>query len=44
VLASLVATREAARHTCRLCDAIACGHERGTCPVTQAVDRALASG
>lgn len=29
----------AARSTCRLCDAHACGHYEGTCPVTRAVDR-----
>jgi len=29
----------AARGTCRLCDAHACGHYDGLCPVTRAVDR-----
>jgi DNA-binding MarR family transcriptional regulator len=29
----------AARQTCRLCDAHACGHFEGTCPVTRAADR-----
>jgi DNA-binding MarR family transcriptional regulator len=29
----------AARATCRLCDAHACGHYAGTCPVTRAADR-----
>jgi DNA-binding MarR family transcriptional regulator len=29
----------AARGTCRLCDAHACGHYEGACPVTQAADR-----
>jgi DNA-binding MarR family transcriptional regulator len=29
----------AARKTCRLCDAHACGHYDGGCPVTQAADR-----
>jgi DNA-binding MarR family transcriptional regulator len=29
----------AAMHTCRLCDAHACGHYDGTCPVTLAADR-----
>src|SRR5687768_8432222 len=29
----------AARTTCRLCDAHACGHFAGTCPVTRAADR-----
>ena len=28
-----------ARGTCRLCDAHACGHYDGTCPVTQAAER-----
>jgi DNA-binding MarR family transcriptional regulator len=34
----------AAAETCRLCDAHACGHYEGTCPVSQAADwwRALA--
>jgi DNA-binding MarR family transcriptional regulator len=36
--ATTVDTR-AARGTCRLCDAHACGHYDGTCPVTQAADR-----
>jgi hypothetical protein len=29
----------AANGTCRLCDAHACGHYEGTCPVTRAADR-----
>lgn len=29
----------AAMRTCRLCDAHACGHYEGTCPVTLAADR-----
>ncbi|MEA2497100.1 MAG: MarR family transcriptional regulator, negative regulator of the multidrug operon emrRAB [Thermoleophilaceae bacterium] len=29
----------AAMETCRLCDAHACGHYEGTCPVTRAADR-----
>jgi MarR family transcriptional regulator, negative regulator of the multidrug operon emrRAB len=29
----------AARETCRLCDAHACGHDEGACPVTRAADR-----
>lgn len=33
----------AARGTCRLCDAHACGHYEGTCPVTQAAERRGAS-
>ena len=36
--ATTVDTR-AARGTCRLCDAHACGHYDGSCPVTQAADR-----
>jgi DNA-binding MarR family transcriptional regulator len=31
----------AAKQTCRLCDAHACGHYQGTCPVTRAADRHL---
>jgi DNA-binding MarR family transcriptional regulator len=30
---------QAAKETCRLCDAHACGHYAGTCPVTCAADR-----
>jgi MarR family transcriptional regulator, negative regulator of the multidrug operon emrRAB len=33
----------AARETCRLCDAHACGHYAGKCPVTRAADRARAA-
>jgi DNA-binding PadR family transcriptional regulator len=33
----------AAMETCRLCDAHACGHYEGGCPVTQAADRLRAS-
>jgi DNA-binding MarR family transcriptional regulator len=29
----------AAKETCRLCDAHACGHYEGVCPVTRAADR-----
>ena len=29
----------AAKETCRLCDAHACGHYEGVCPVSQAADR-----
>jgi DNA-binding MarR family transcriptional regulator len=32
----------AARGTCRLCDAHACGHYGGTCPVTRAADQTRA--
>ena len=37
LLAGLASDRASARRLCRLCDADACGHERGTCPVTMAV-------
>jgi DNA-binding MarR family transcriptional regulator len=40
--ATTVDTR-AARGTCRLCDAHACGHYDGDCPVSQAADRRRAS-
>src|SRR5215210_1673861 len=33
----------AARETCRLCDAHACGHYDGACPVTRAADRRRAA-
>jgi DNA-binding MarR family transcriptional regulator len=33
----------AARETCRLCDAHACGHYEGACPVTRAADRRRAA-
>ena len=33
----------AAKGTCRLCDAAACGHYEGACPVTRAADRRRAS-
>jgi MarR family transcriptional repressor of emrRAB len=36
LLAGLTADRASARRICRLCDLEACGHERGTCPVTRA--------
>ena len=29
----------AAKETCRLCDAHACGHYEGVCPVSRAADR-----
>jgi MarR family transcriptional repressor of emrRAB len=29
----------AAKEICRLCDATACGHDEGVCPVSQAADR-----
>jgi MarR family transcriptional regulator, negative regulator of the multidrug operon emrRAB len=43
LLAGLTFGRADARHICRLCDAGACGHEEGRCPVTRAADRAEAS-
>ena len=39
LLAGLTSDRASARRICRLCDIEACGHERGTCPVTEAVAR-----
>jgi MarR family transcriptional regulator, negative regulator of the multidrug operon emrRAB len=41
LLAGLTSDRASARRLCRLCDIDACGHHRGTCPVTNA--RAAAS-
>jgi len=35
-----VTSRAAARRICRMCDAHACGHDAGRCPVTLAADRA----
>jgi DNA-binding MarR family transcriptional regulator len=40
LLAGLTDDRASARRICRLCDPEACGHERGTCPVTEAVGSA----
>jgi MarR family transcriptional regulator, negative regulator of the multidrug operon emrRAB len=40
VLATLTDGRAAAGHICRLCDADACGHYEGRCPVTRAADAA----
>jgi hypothetical protein len=40
--ATTVDTR-AAMETCRLCDAHACGHYEGACPVSQAADRRRAA-
>jgi DNA-binding MarR family transcriptional regulator len=40
VLGALTDGRATAGHICRLCDAHACGHEQGRCPVTQAADAA----
>ena len=42
VLGHVTLDRRTARGICRLCDAHACGHESGHCPVTQAADRAEA--
>jgi DNA-binding MarR family transcriptional regulator len=36
MLAGLTSDRASARRLCRLCDVDACGHHRGTCPVTNA--------
>jgi DNA-binding MarR family transcriptional regulator len=36
LLAGLTGDRGSARRMCRLCDVEACGHDRGTCPVTEA--------
>ena len=36
LLAGLTGDHASARRICRLCDIEACGHERGTCPVTTA--------
>ena len=35
LLAGLTSDRASARRMCRLCDIEACGHHRGTCPVTR---------
>ncbi len=43
LLAAVTDGRHSARHTCRLCDVHACGHHRGTCPVTNAADAAIAA-
>jgi DNA-binding MarR family transcriptional regulator len=39
LLAATTVDLRAAKQTCRLCDAHACGHYGGTCPVTRAADR-----
>lgn len=39
LLAATTVDVRAAKATCRLCDAHACGHFEGACPVTQAADR-----
>ena len=38
ILATLADGRAAAGRICRFCDAEACGHEEGRCPVTRAAD------
>jgi MarR family transcriptional regulator, negative regulator of the multidrug operon emrRAB len=43
LLAGITGGRADAGHICRLCDADACGHELGRCPVTIAADRAEAA-
>jgi DNA-binding MarR family transcriptional regulator len=40
LLGGITGGRADAGHICRLCDAHACGHEQGRCPVTIAADRA----
>lgn len=37
-LGEIAETRLDARGICRMCDAHACGHEEGRCPVTNAID------
>jgi MarR family transcriptional regulator, negative regulator of the multidrug operon emrRAB len=44
LLGGITSGRADAGHICRLCDAEACGHEQGRCPVTIAADRAEAAG
>jgi DNA-binding MarR family transcriptional regulator len=39
VLDATTVDLRAAKGTCRLCDAHACGHYEGTCPVSRAADR-----
>jgi MarR family transcriptional regulator, negative regulator of the multidrug operon emrRAB len=39
LLDATIVDLRAAKETCRLCDAHACGHYEGTCPVTRAADR-----
>lgn len=43
LLAGITGGRADAGRICRLCDADACGHEQGRCPVTRAADRAEAA-
>lgn len=42
LLEGITAGRADAGHICRLCDAEACGHHEGRCPVTRAADQAAA--
>jgi len=44
MLEELTDGRRAARATCRLCDAHACGHHAGRCPVTRGADAAEEAG
>jgi MarR family transcriptional repressor of emrRAB len=43
LLGALTSGRADARHICRMCDAHACGHYEGRCPVTRAADHAEAA-
>ncbi len=43
ILEELTDGRRAARANCRLCDAHACGHHEGRCPVTRGADAAEAA-
>jgi DNA-binding MarR family transcriptional regulator len=43
LLESMTVDLRAAMAICRLCDAQACGHDEGNCPVTRAADRYRAS-
>jgi hypothetical protein len=40
LLTAITDSRAAAGNICRLCDARACGHEQGVCPVTRGADAA----
>jgi MarR family transcriptional repressor of emrRAB len=44
VLAGLVRSKEGGRWTCRLCDAEACGHDRGRCPARNAARERFGAG
>ena len=43
VLGRLTTGRRSAGANCRMCDAHACGHDEGNCPVTRAADAAEAA-